>query len=329
MPSFGVCLSRRPLIHTSDTVAFPIAVAAAPHVLDHEQQLLVQGSDRAETVERERFRGGGLCSSRSAGRKMVSVASSRPRRLVDDALHLAAGRGSVEKTLAMLGAGLVDIEQLNADDRTPLMTAAGKGYSRVVRVLLNKGANASTANQYGGTALHEAAFEEHLAVTKVLVEAGADLNAPTRDGSTPLHHAAISEVWEVVGLLVRAGANVNSRVDSGATPLYFAAQFGQLEAVRELLHAEADPLLVDVNQKTSKGCVPLDIAANNGNAQVVRELVQQLGIEGCGQQGPDAPLSRWQCMGNMWISSLCWSTPGWSIQAWPCTTPARLELWHR
>ena len=41
--------------------------------------------------------------------------------------------------------------------------------------------------------------------------------------------------------LQRAGAQLNAVDDAGWTPLFFAAQYGQLEAVRALLAAGAEP----------------------------------------------------------------------------------------
>ena len=77
----------------------------------------------------------------------------RPRGPVND-LHVAAHDGSIERTVALLGKGSLDINQgieggakrrnlLLPPGATPLMIAAWKGHSSIVRILLSTGANTS------------------------------------------------------------------------------------------------------------------------------------------------------------------------------------------
>lgn len=93
-------------------------------------------------------------------------------------LYEAAADGSVERTIAVLSSGSIDIDG-GYDDvgRNTLMVAAEEGHMRVVRVLLRHGANVSVANDNGVTALHISIGCRHLAVSKVLIQAGADLEA--------------------------------------------------------------------------------------------------------------------------------------------------------
>ncbi|CAN0560934.1 unnamed protein product, partial [Ectocarpus sp. 12 AP-2014] len=56
-------------------------------------------------------------------------------------LHGAVVEGSIERTLAVLATGSVDIDQGNAEGLTPLMMASMMGYSHIVKTLLEKGAN--------------------------------------------------------------------------------------------------------------------------------------------------------------------------------------------
>lgn len=196
-------------------------------------------------------------------------------------LHNAAKRGSTERTLALLSQGSVDIDQGTNRGLTPLMLAVTEGCARVVRVLLNKGANVAIAADDGRTALHGSAEGGHLATTKMLVQAGADLEAADCEGITPLHMAASQGHSRIMTVLIEAGANPDSRMLSGDTPLFIAAGEGQTSAVRMLLLAGAGPLLARTGEPGSE-LVPLDAAAHNGHKGVVHELVRQLGIRGCG-----------------------------------------------
>lgn len=69
-------------------------------------------------------------------------------------LHEAAANGSTERTVALLSRRSIDIDQRSPKGMTPLMTAAEKGFSRVARILLNRGANVAIAEKEGRTALH-------------------------------------------------------------------------------------------------------------------------------------------------------------------------------
>lgn len=62
--------------------------------------------------------------------------------------------GSIERTLAVLAGGTVDIDQRDPAGITPLMMAACKGYSHIVKVLLETEANVSMVDDDGMAALH-------------------------------------------------------------------------------------------------------------------------------------------------------------------------------
>lgn len=78
-------------------------------------------------------------------------------------------------------------------------------------------------------------------------------------------------------MVIEAGAKVDSRSQHGATSLYLAAEEGRLAAVKELLRAKANPMLVSDGR-----FVPLDMATQIGATEVVRALVEHAGIKGCG-----------------------------------------------
>lgn len=196
-------------------------------------------------------------------------------------LHRAALHGSLAHTIALLSTESINIDQCDPEDMTPLMYAAQEGFSRVARVLLERGANPSiAAAEDGYTAMHISARNGNLAVTTNLVEAGADLEARTSDGVTPLYLALYYDNTEVMAALIEAGADVDSRSPDGTTPLFVAASAGSLDAVKNLLRANANPLL---SRDVSPGVtgLPLGAAAEGGHSKVVCELIQEFGIKGC------------------------------------------------
>ncbi|CAM9237349.1 unnamed protein product [Ectocarpus sp. 12 AP-2014] len=198
-------------------------------------------------------------------------------------LHLAVLAGSIERTLAVLATGSVDIDQGDAAGATPLMMAAVKGNAHIVEILLRKGANVSMVDNGGVTALHFSAEQGLVvAVAKLLARAGADLEAKiTTTRHTPLHLAALYGRSEMVGALIEAGANPDSRVPSGATALHMAVVKGHLDMLRELIRGKANPSLINTDPPEYLPTVPLDLAAEYGHSDMVRELVQEFGVKGC------------------------------------------------
>lgn len=205
--------------------------------------------------------------------------------------------GDVELVVNILSTGRpVDVElRMPGGGWTPLMHAVEREHAGVVKVLLDKGAKASTATDDGYTALHFCARRGNLAIAKMLVSAGADLVAATSTartgsadddleitvGSTPLHMAAEEGHSEFITALIEAGASPNSRTREGDSPLYTSCENARLGAVRALLRANADPLLTSTDP-LGQTFLPLEIAVFRGHSGVVRELLRQLGVERCG-----------------------------------------------
>ena len=85
-----------------------------------------------------------------------------------------------------------------------------------------------------------AALKGYLPLVKQLVENDADVNKP---GWTPLHYAASGGHAEVAKLLLSHSAYIDAESPNGSTPLMMAAMYGNVDCVRMLLEAGADPTL--------------------------------------------------------------------------------------
>ena len=75
-------------------------------------------------------------------------------------------------------------------------------------------------NAYDGYLLHLCFYQPKL--VRVLIQKGANVNVKTSDGNTPLHYAAGgigSEYIESIKILLSNGADVNARDNAGQTPL--------------------------------------------------------------------------------------------------------------
>jgi ankyrin repeat domain-containing protein 50 len=107
----------------------------------------------------------------------------------------------------LLETGKVDADSKDgADSRTPLSWAARYGHEAVVKLLLEKGTELETKDNYGRTPLSWAAVNGHEAVLKLLLEKGAELETKDNYGRTPLSWAAVNGHEAVVKLLLEKGA---------------------------------------------------------------------------------------------------------------------------
>jgi uncharacterized protein len=110
---------------------------------------------------------------------------------------------------------------------TPLMRAAKAADVALMRLLIDKGADANRAMKNGWTPLvvtinrpprAAGGVERTMAAASLLIERGADVNVVTVNGDSPLH-AAVGKSDELVKFLVSKGARLDARDKFNRTPL--------------------------------------------------------------------------------------------------------------
>jgi len=193
------------------------------------------------------------------------------------AIHIAAYNGNSGVVRLLCQEYGVDVncstsETLEDEPKkgiTALEWAARKGYTEVVKALLDNKANTNVNRHNGVTPLYIAVQEGHTDVVKQLLHGKADVNASCRTANaTPLHMAAWKGHREIAKLLLHHKANVNaSTCTDGATPLYIAAQKGRSEIVKLLLAKKAK-----VNAGRADGDKPIDAARRNHHLEIVKLL---------------------------------------------------------
>ena len=215
-------------------------------------------------------------------------------------LHWAAWNGQVDAARMLIARG-VEVDVNSSGDLTPLMSAVERSQDRMVRFLVEIGADVNAAGEeLGITALHTAAKHDAQEAARLLVEAGADVNAENENGQTPLHVAAVESGPEMVALFLDAGADPRRVTKKGYTALHMWAVSGDPDTLTHLLDAGSDPLLrVNAPGKWSHGALLLDGVLKH-NPQVLdtkpgRRLLR-LTYEGTGCEGvivlaSDSPLS--------------------------------------
>lgn len=147
------------------------------------------------------------------------------------ALMLAVREPSLKVAELLASWPQTKTEVRNANDESPLMLAALKGYLPLVKKLV---ANDADVNKPGWTPLHYAATGGHVPIVEFLLDESAYIDAESPNGTTPLMMAAMYGSPEAVKFLIQAGADLTLKNQLGMTALDFAVR-GQRPNARELI----------------------------------------------------------------------------------------------
>ena len=149
-------------------------------------------------------------------------------------------------------------------NHTGLMYAARGGHYKLVRFLLEHGADPNIKALNGGTALILASTQrENTDVINILLDYGADINAMIEDdkmtGITSLYYAIYNFFEFNVKTLLERGADPNIEAivynQLQTSPLIAAAAVGSYTSVKLLIEHGAD-----INYKDNRGYTALDYA---------------------------------------------------------------------
>lgn len=182
------------------------------------------------------------------------------RKRVDELVSLLFGHSASDKA---------EVSSYGA-----LHFAAGRGYARLVEVLLQSGYKVNETDDTGQTSLHKAAYAGRTELVKLLLENGAEVNKGDCSHCTPLHVAASTEASTdnllIVMMLLDAKASIDLRGPAGGqTPLCLAAGAGRQSVVHWLLEQGANRHVPDESTQTA-----LHKAARAGHPDVVELLLQ-------------------------------------------------------
>uniref|UniRef100_A0A8D2IPD0 Poly [ADP-ribose] polymerase n=1 Tax=Varanus komodoensis TaxID=61221 RepID=A0A8D2IPD0_VARKO len=108
----------------------------------------------------------------------------------------------------------------------------------------------------GSTPLHLAAGYNRIKIVRRLLQHGADVHAKDKGDLVPLHNACSYGHYEVTELLVKHGASVNAMDLWQFTPLHEAASKNRVEVCSLLLSYGADPTLLNCHNKSTIDLAP-------------------------------------------------------------------------
>lgn len=91
----------------------------------------------------------------------------------------------------------------------PLCEASRKGYGRVVKELIDQGADVNVCDKWKCSPLYIASSHGFVDICKMLIDNGADVNFKNQYGFTPLWTCIENSKIEIAKLLCKNGADVN------------------------------------------------------------------------------------------------------------------------
>ena len=128
-------------------------------------------------------------------------------------------------------------------------------------------------NREGDTALHYASFNGNIKILKYLIELGADLDISNNRGRNVLHFAAQgNQPASLIFFKEKYKLNLDSFDDCGARPLHWACYSNAFQAAEFLMSWE-----VDVNIRDNEGNTPLHLCVINNDKKLVKLLQQHRG----------------------------------------------------
>ena len=152
-------------------------------------------------------------------------------------------------------------------DSTALMISSAQGNLKIVKFLLDNGADPNIGTKAKATALMYAIYSGDYNVAQLLLKHNAHMT--DKSGLSMLHVACHLGNAKILKLLLQQKPDVNVLDSVGATPLFISCKKLHMSLVPLLLKARADPNIPDNN-----GTTPLSIAANTNCLPIVQCLLE-------------------------------------------------------
>jgi len=183
-------------------------------------------------------------------------------------LMFAAQQGDEDSARILLRAGAKPNDAQPKTGLTPLMIASAMANAKAVDVLLDNGADPNLADTNGYTSLHRVVRDSDyginlaqkdaiLTIVKSLLKHGANPNARLVQDKEKAAEEIKNGSVQIEGK--RTAVTVDEIILQGATPLFLAAEVNNLDVIKTLVAAGADPLI-----PSDRGTTPLMMAAGAG-----------------------------------------------------------------
>ncbi|GAM29452.1 hypothetical protein SAMD00019534_126280 [Acytostelium subglobosum LB1] len=204
-------------------------------------------------------------------------------------LHYAACANPQSVEVLLYYGSLPNIKDNNKE--TPLFFAVDRGQTAIVSLLLSRGAKVTTTNRsMQRSAIHVAAIKGFSNILRLLLDYKCNINEIDVGGSTPLHltiynsptyqsllssinycHSAMNSIDAYMScceLLLQRGAIITAQDTQGYTPLHIASRQGKKNFI--------DLLLFYCKQQKNKATQPLSGVNSSSSSKLRKELKSEI-----------------------------------------------------
>ncbi|MDH3633685.1 MAG: ankyrin repeat domain-containing protein [Gammaproteobacteria bacterium] len=184
---------------------------------------------------------------------------------------------AIQKKMENLSSVLIKrdkhLDSVDEKKRSALWHSADQGLEKTTALLIASGEiDVNRKDINGHSALAQAVIHGHFKLVRLLIEHGADPTTRTQEGNTLVMLAVLSQSPEIVEFLLNRGIemgvrdiDLNARDNVGETALMMAAATAQDQVIEVLLHAGADPQL-----RNNEDLNAFQIATNAGHRDTAR-----------------------------------------------------------
>ncbi|MBA3602200.1 MAG: ankyrin repeat domain-containing protein [Parachlamydiaceae bacterium] len=203
-------------------------------------------------------------------------------------LHLAIRHGSVNVIKELLKRLTIeDINAKNIEGLTYLHIISCQDFEdedvrdELVKILIDKGADANIANDEGELPLHKAVklcfnslkYGPSINFLQILAKNTININSIDSNGKTALTYAVSQCNFKLVQFLIKKGADVNVKLNfNGRSLLHFSVQSQSNSRIMKLLLQQCNDLPTQINVQDENGWTPLHHATFNLNVEMVKLL---------------------------------------------------------
>jgi len=171
---------------------------------------------------------------------------------------------------------LLNFEFKQRNHFTPLMLAIKNENIKIIKYLIEYGANINKRNKNGYTPLIVAIKKKkNNDIVKYLIDNGADVNQRTVNGDSPLMEACKKRNKPVIKYLIKNGAEINIENKEGETPLTISIVNNDMNIAKYLIKHGAD-----IHKRNKDGITPSDILCYDGKKSVAKFLIDN-GLDIC------------------------------------------------
>jgi ankyrin repeat protein len=180
----------------------------------------------------------------------------------------------------------------NSNDESPMELAINKKNSETVKLLLEAGTDVYRLNSKGNHFFHQAVLLGNGTVVKLFLESGLETGQNNSDLSALLRTAINKSEREIALMLIahcaitKKRSELNTQYSSGSTPLLLAVKKRDINLIKALLIAGADPAAINhlgqnVLHKISNELYVseekfLSIKQNSTTGSLIQSINQQL-----------------------------------------------------